>query len=1184
MSAVYDDPLGFGNEDVDFIPDLPPAPPLSEYEDNDEARASTSSHSVNPDGRASRTYDPAEEEAFRQREEARRVEREELFSRLNPRQQEAVNFPSASVLILAGAGSGKTSVLTARIAHLVSYGLVGAKEVLAVTFTNKAAQEMQNRLRKLLDGRSVHDMWVGTFHSLCVRILRENYKAAGLPKTFGILDVDGQEAVCRGILRDFGLTKASVKEAAKARKAAAALDLLSAADPLAAAGALAASDLEDDGAPSDFATPGQCAKYISSRKEAQHDPKPPASLTTSSNAVEQMEAVFAEYQVRTAKAGLLDFQDLLTQSVALLRKDEIVRNAYRRRFATILVDETQDTNDIQYEWLELIKGPKSHVMAVGDDSQSIYSFRGARPENMQRFLKEMTVTKTHRDGAIIKLEQNYRSLPHILEAANAIIERNPAQIKKTLFTSQRDKGERIDVVTFGNGMFEASAIARSIHKLVKQQDVAPAEIAILYRTNQQSRLLEQELNKLGVPLTVYGGYRFYDRQEIKHLMAYLDLVCDMTRDISFARVVNFPPRSIGERTVEELRQEAQRKRISMMEMVGERSIAHADNADALGNAAAQKKQRLLEGFTTIILDLADAAQTVPLSDLIEAVLDQAGIREHYLEEATGSKSSKEETEDRLANIGELVSAAKQFQIDNPTLLTAAEQLPEYLAHVALMTSTSESDMSRKNTVSLMTVHSSKGLEFDHVYMAGLEEATFPHSRAIEEDAELGNGMTVEEAMQDLGVSDGGEDLVDADFAELQDGPGIQEERRLMYVAVTRARKSLTITHAKERMLNGEPKLCAPSRFLLEIPAHRLNEIDDAKERYGGNKAYQRDPGNREYGGDAFDEGRTAYRSRPTPNTTTKSSSARAELCTQSSFTADQMSTDINAGIIRTDSADGPQPGPAPVLKPWHRRGAAALAAVPLRSPASTGGGERLNLQAGDHAKPAKAAGPDAGPRTLAIIGTAGRDKSEPMTAQLWAQMVNDAKTRVRPTDTLVSGGAAWADHLAVRLYLDGDVQHLVLHLPAPLVSGQFQGERESAASAGNYYHDLFLRNAGVPGLAEIAAAINKGATVTEQPVSRGYGAMFARNTLVARQADEVLAYTFGAGDTPADGGTKNTWDQVCGSKQHVALHSLGGKPSPAPPASQSLTPAGANPSRMGPSPSSLARLDLLGKNIRRSRP
>lgn len=1320
MAADHDDPFG-----DDF------APPNAAYDAEADAYAAESRAGAQAGGeRLARTFDPAEEEAYRQREEARRQEREGLFSRLNPRQQEAVNYPPESVLILAGAGSGKTSVLTARIAHLVSSNMVEAKQMLAVTFTNKAAQEMQQRLRRLLDGRSVHDMWVGTFHSLCVRILRENYKQAGLPKTFGILDVDGQEALCRGILKDFSLTKSAVKEAAKAKKAAAQNDRLSAADPLSSAGGLAADDLEDDGEAAEFVTPAQCAKYISSRKEQLQPPSPPAQVLVTSSDVEQMEAVYAEYEARAKKSGLLDFQDLLTRAVDLLKTDELVRNAYRRRFAAILVDETQDTNDIQYEWLQLIKGPMAHVMAVGDDSQSIYSFRGARPENMQRFLREMTATKQKPEGAIIKLEQNYRSLPHILEAANAVIDRNPGQIKKTLFTSQKDRGERIDLVTFGNGLFEASAIADSIHRMVKQQNIPPAEVAILYRTNQQSRLLEQELNKRGVPLTVYGGYRFYDRQEIKHLLAYLELVCDMTRDLAFGRVVNFPPRGIGERTVEELRQDAQHKRISMMEMVGERSEAMAANPASVGNAAAQKKQRQLEAFTDTILDLADSAQTMPLSQLIEQVMERAGIREHYLAEAGGSKSSQEEAEERLANIAELVSAAKQFELDNPELTIAADQLPEYLAYVALMTSTSESDMSRKNTVSLMTVHSSKGLEFDHVFIAGLEEATFPHARAIQEDEERGNGKSINEALRDMGATtdDQGNELVGEDAVEPPDGEGMQEERRLMYVAVTRARKTLTISLARERLMNGEPKACDPSRFIDEIPEHRLNRIDDAKVRHSGRKGFVRDTSNREYGGDAFDETRAPYRQRSGKGTAAAPAPAarRPELQTQDSFDSTVLTTDptlVGAGSIRVVSkrkgAAGPtdaetvididrshpvlgnrhylhdhnddeertrviaayvddmrsdfevkgpmfqtvgelaervaggerialrcwcaprpchgdhvaekvgtfaralasakslttqhpelatEPGvvailasaeavsgkkvdaselaklaamaPAPAgdskLKPWQRRGAAALSArpaTPSESPVA-----RPTLQAVE-----SVAKPSTTGRTVAIIGTAGRDKDKPMTAQLWECMVDNARRQVRPNDTLVSGGAAWADHLAVRLFLDGAVSGLVLHLPAPLGSDGFAGpQRDSAGSAANYYHSLFQKATGVDGLAEIRLAIEKGAKVTHQPAGPGYGAMFTRNALVAKAADIVIAYTFGEGDTPADGGTKNTWDQVKGERIHVPLLRLGA-PANSPLPDSPSKPSGA-PACAAPPASAMARIDLLGQRNRRSRP
>lgn len=1040
--------------------------------------------------------------AFARREEERARERAALFSRLNERQTDAVSLPrDASCLVLAGAGSGKTSVLTARIARLVDTG-VPARAILAVTFTNKAAEEMRGRLRKLMDKKTVNDLMVGTFHSLCNKILRDNAEAAGLPKAFAILDTDGQEAVCRGILKDLGLTKASVKAAQKARSAAASLNLLSGAEGAGvfSADVAASLDAAEDDSANEFVSPSKCAKYISSRKEAGLPPSPPMNVTTQSTDVEQMEMVYSLYQLECAKSGLLDFQDLLTRTVSLLETNSDVRNSYRDRLSSILVDEFQDTNDIQYRWLELIKGSKSHVMAVGDDYQSIYAFRGANPKNMFRFLADMATDDDCPEGRIIKLEQNYRSLPHILDAANAVIALNTNQMSKTLFTSQPDRGEKIELITYANGLFEARNIAREIHKLAKNEKVQPSEMAVLYRTNQQSRVIEQELNKLGVPLTVYGGFRFYERQEVKFVLAYLDLVTDMTRDVSFARVANFPPRGLGDRTIEELRQGSRAQGISMMEMIGERSVMMAENPTKIGGAAAQKKQRALEDFAAVIVECAEKATTEPLHKLVEFLIARSGLVAHYEAEATGSKSSQTESEERVANISELISAARQFELDNPELDTAAEQLPEYMAHVALMTSTSESDMSRKNTVSLMTVHSSKGLEFDHVFIAGLEENIFPHSRAINEDQENGAGMTLEDYEGDFskapgagtnaenadGVNGtGGAGAVDVAISGCldvrpPDGDAIQEERRLMYVALTRARKSLTLSHANERLINGESSPSEPSRFLEEIPRNRLRLIDDS-ERYKEAKASS---GNHEYGGDAFDAGRD-----PLP---------RKPFFSKVSDAAKQK-------ISGSSSAPSP-----------HLVQATKSSTTETQVPG----------------------------RNVAIIGTAGRDKNVPLTSSLWDAMLADARARVTQQDTLVSGGAAWADHLAVALFLEGRVKALTLHLPAPLDEVGFLGdERNSAGSAANYYHGLFQRITGVNGLTDIHAAIKKGAVITAEPAATGYGAMFTRNKKVAAGANAVLAYTFGDGDAPKDGGTQDTWNQCnASSKVHVPLTVLANAP------------------------------------------
>ena len=1030
MSNIYDDPFGEGAWDAPAEYFESAAPPVVEQGavDSDVAGYRADGSPMSDDEAAA---------AFAKREAERAANRQALYDRLNTEQREAVFMPHESALVLAAAGSGKTSVLTARVARLISEGepALPAAAVMAVTFTNKASQEMKLRLRPLMNKSAINGLWVGTFHSLCNRILRENYAEAGLPKSFAILDTDGQEALVRNILKDFGLTKASVKEAKKLA-ALAKPDLLSAADPLAGV----AEAEEEDTEALEFVTPKQCVKHINEKKERNKKPELiTTQVTASSSDEEQMEAVFGEYQSRLDRQGLLDFQDLLARAVELLRTNSTVRSHYQDRFRAILVDEFQDTNDIQFEWLELLKGPKCHVTAVGDDDQSIYAFRGADPKNMGKFLKTMTANAKSPKGRMIRLEQNYRSLPHILEAANAIIERNTNRLGKVLRTSKSDGGEQIDLVTYGNGHFEAASIAAKIYDRIKIDGVSPSEIAVLYRTNMQSRALEQEINKLGVPLTVYGGFRFYERQEIKNVLAYLDLVADISRDLSFVRVANFPPRGIGERTLEDLRQQAQSERISMIEMVDKRAQMMQLNPASVGNAAAQKKLRQLHAFTTTILDLADAAENMPLSRLIEEILKKTGIEQHYTEEATGSKSSEDEAKERMENIAELISAARQFELENPLLRSATEQLPEYLSFVALMTSTSESDMSKKNTVSLMTVHSSKGLEFDHVYIAGLEEGVFPHNRAIAEDEQRGNGRSIEEASRMVYV--GG--LPQDEYVEADDGPGLQEERRLMYVALTRARKTLTISHAHERMNNGESRESEPSRFLMELPDSRINHLDD--------------------------------RQSPT--------------------------------APRTD-----------------RKGAITPKAA---SP-------------GHKAQPVPAAGStdQADGRRVAIIGTAGRDKHEQMDQALWEAMVADARGRVGPEDILVSGGAAWADHLAVRLYLESAVKGLVLHLPAPFEEARFVGPDQSAASAANYYHERFMQLTGVDGLAEIDMAINCGAVVSFEPPSSGYAAMFARNAKVAKGSDKVIAYTFGTSDQPADGGTKNTWDQISGPREHVSLVSL----------------------------------------------
>lgn len=703
-----------------------------------------------------------------------------ILSGLNERQSEAVSLGNESCLVLAGAGSGKTSVLTKRIAYLVNDG-IDPESILAVTFTNKAAEEMKKRLKKIIGREAVDETWMGTFHSLCNRILREEYRHANLPKDFVIIDTDDQESVVRNILKDIFDSGTHGKDSLET----------------------------DDGKK---IKPSNIVSWINKQKEQ--------GLTPSEVDVDEKHELhadcYAEYQRVCANQGLLDFSDLLNRCVHMLENNQAVRDKYRHKFKTILVDEFQDTNDIQYRWLQLIKGGTTFVMAVGDDDQSIYGFRGANPENMRQFVKEMA-TKNGKEN-IIRLEQNYRSLPFILESANNIISQNRNRLGKNLWSSHRDNQDKIKMMEYQNAFTEAQDIAKQIHASIKS-GVNPSEIAVLYRSNSQSRLIETELNKLALPVTVYGGYRFYDRQEVKLILSYLDVICNFDRDISFSKVVNTPPRGIGERTIEDLRQEAREAGNSMIKQIIARSEA---------GGAKKGKQAILEEFVGSLFTLSEDSYSMSLSALMDKVVSSMKIDEHY--------KSGDDFEERMSNISELVSAAKQFEIENPDFKTAADALPEYLSFIALMTSTSESDMNKKNTVSLMTVHAAKGLEFDSVFVIGLEEEVFPSPHAVKEEENMGNGRSIEDAYSDVGVDLSSDDFEDQEYegsSEL-----MQEERRLMYVAVTRARKNLNISMARKKLVYGEEKSMMRSRFIDEIPRHRIEtKIEPKGQNQSGKKPW-----------------------------------------------------------------------------------------------------------------------------------------------------------------------------------------------------------------------------------------------------------------------------------------------------------------------------------------------------------
>lgn len=694
-----------------------------------------------------------------------------ILSGLNDRQAQAVSSGNESCLVLAGAGSGKTSVLTKRIAYLINDG-IDPEAILAVTFTNKAAEEMKKRLRKIIGREAVDQTWMGTFHSLCNRILREEYRHANLPKDFVIIDTDDQETVVKNILKD-----------------------------IMGSGTHDGSSLEtEDGKK---IKPSNIVSWINKQKEM--------GLTPSEADVDEKHELhadcYAEYQRVCANQGLLDFSDLLNRCVHLFENNVAVREKYKHRFQSILVDEFQDTNDIQYRWLQLIKGPSAFVMAVGDDDQSIYGFRGANPENMRQFVSEMA-SKNGTEN-IIRLEQNYRSLPFILESANHIISQNKNRLGKNLWSNGQDSNEKIRLVEYQNAFTEAQDIAKQIHKAIKS-GVNPSELAVLYRSNSQSRLIETELNKLALPVTVYGGYRFYDRQEVKLTLAYLDVICNFERDISFSKVVNTPPRGIGERTIEDLRQEARENGNSMIKQIIARSEIPGGK---------KGKQAILENFVSSLFEIAEEAEKLSLSELMSAVVRSMGIEEHY--------KSGDDFEERMSNISELISAAKQFEMENPDHKTASEALPEYLSFVALMTSTSESDMNKKNTVSLMTVHAAKGLEFDSVYVIGLEEEVFPSPHAVKEEQNVGNGRSIEDAYNDVGDDHFEDNLDDQEYEGTSEL--MQEERRLMYVAVTRARNMLHLSMARKKLVYGEEKQMMRSRFIEEIPKNRLETHIEPKQ-------------------------------------------------------------------------------------------------------------------------------------------------------------------------------------------------------------------------------------------------------------------------------------------------------------------------------------------------------------------
>ncbi|HNP26815.1 MAG TPA: UvrD-helicase domain-containing protein [Nitrosomonas sp.] len=634
-----------------------------------------------------------------------------LLADLNTQQLEAITLPHQSVLVLAGAGSGKTRVLTTRIAYLIQSGQVNPFSILAVTFTNKAAKEMLTRIHAMLPVNT-RGMWVGTFHGLCHRLLRAHYQEAGLPQTFQILDMADQLAMIKRILKSLSV--------------------------------------DDKRFP-----PRQVQWFINNAKESGQRA---IDVIVDDPFSRHLLEFYLAYEQQCNREGVVDFAELLLRSYELLSRNEILRDHYRERFDYILVDEFQDTNRLQYNWLKLLAGVGTKhaaaVFVVGDDDQSIYAFRGADTGNMKEFERDFGISK------VVKLEQNYRSHGNILDAANALIENNTERLGKNLWTAE-GMGEPLRVYHAFNDFDEASFIVDEIRAL-HADGVSLSQIALLYRANAQSRVLEHSLFNAAMPYRVYGGMRFFERMEIKHALAYLRLIANPEDDNALLRVINFPARGIGARSLEQLQDEARQQNSSLWAA----ALHRCDGAAAAVEGGAKNK-RGVAGFVGLIQVIRQGWENLPLAQIVERMLNQSGLMAHYQTEREGA--------DRLENLHELVNAAISFVHE-----AEDDSLTAFLAHASLEAGEHQAG-SGQDALQLMTVHAAKGLEFHSVFLSGLEEGLFPHENSLNEKN------------------------------------GLEEERRLMYVAMTRARRRLYLSLAQSRMLHGQTRYNIPSRFLDEIP-------------------------------------------------------------------------------------------------------------------------------------------------------------------------------------------------------------------------------------------------------------------------------------------------------------------------------------------------------------------------------
>lgn len=640
-----------------------------------------------------------------------------ILKGLNERQREAVASPLGNTLVLAGAGSGKTKVLVSRIAWLIEEEHISPHGILAVTFTNKAAGEMKARLNSILS-TPVLGLWVGTFHGLCHRLLRRHYKEANLPELFHILDSEDQARVIKRVIASLNL------------------------DP-------------------EQWPVKQAQSFINGRKDEGIRPQHVHTLPYGPG--KTLLNIYSAYEQACQTAGVIDFAELLLRTHELLRDNPEILNHYRQRFQAILVDEFQDTNTIQYAWIRLLAGEHTAVMAVGDDDQSIYGWRGAKVENIQQFSQDFKNTQ------IIRLEQNYRSTATILNAANALITHNNSRMGKDLWTDGAT-GEKILVYGAFNELEEARFVCERIMMEINQGGSAD-EIAILYRSNAQSRVLEEALLRAGIAYRIYGGVRFFDRAEVKDVLAYLRLLVNPHDDSAFDRVVNFPTRGIGEKTLDDLRHYAKAEQCSLW---------HAAKALLQSGEMAQRAGSALSKFIELIEQLQQNTQSMELDEQLSVVIQLSGLYAHF------SKIKGDKSESRLDNIQELINAAKQFRYEQED----DEEIPlinAFLAHASLEAGEMQAE-EHERYVHLMTLHAAKGLEFPIVFLVGMEEGVFPGKQSLEEPGRL------------------------------------EEERRLCYVGMTRAMRKLVLSYAEIRRQYGREEYHRSSRFLRELPQELLNEV------------------------------------------------------------------------------------------------------------------------------------------------------------------------------------------------------------------------------------------------------------------------------------------------------------------------------------------------------------------------